>query len=193
MLTTALTAAALLIGGSVLAPDIAASRLGNEPGCEVDRLSGECKISIGVDPTKPQKNDGKKPVSQTGCFFKGKQLPCRTGDGFFDAASGCYLTETDKPSTMFWDGTPYKPGTKFYRCWHILDVVDGRPEGLERFESVIREPGEPVTMDPAEAARQVVETMNFVAPNLAVSPYVQSATREGIVNVPIWMWVTDPG
>ncbi|MEJ1110795.1 MULTISPECIES: hypothetical protein [unclassified Kribbella] len=35
--------------------------------------------------------------------------------------------------------------------------------------------------------------MVFVAPQLGLSPYVQSATHEGIVNVPIWMWVTDPG
>ncbi|MFG1812325.1 hypothetical protein ACGFIF_01050 [Kribbella sp. NPDC049174] len=35
--------------------------------------------------------------------------------------------------------------------------------------------------------------MTFVAPQLGLSPYVQSATREGIVNVPIWMWITDPG
>ncbi|MEV5963722.1 hypothetical protein AB0L70_18280, partial [Kribbella sp. NPDC051952] len=30
-------------------------------------------------------------------------------------------------------------------------------------------------------------------PQLGLSPYVQSATHEGIVNVPIWMWVSDPG
>ncbi|WP_433167502.1 hypothetical protein [Kribbella sp. CA-247076] len=43
------------------------------------------------------------------------------------------------------------------------------------------------------AAQRVVETMEFVAPRLGLSPYVQSSTREGIVNVPVWMWVTDPG
>ena len=35
--------------------------------------------------------------------------------------------------------------------------------------------------------------MVFVAPQLGLSPHVQSATGEGVVNVPIWMWVTDPG
>ncbi|MER7247983.1 hypothetical protein [Kribbella sp. NPDC000426] len=75
----------------------------------------------------------------------------------------------------------------------ILDVVDGKPEGIEKFESVIRRPGETRTIDPREAARRVVKTMSFVAPQLGVSPYVQSGGHVGIVNVPIWMWVTDPG
>ncbi len=65
--------------------------------------------------------------------------------------------------------------------------------GEERFESVAREPGEQVVVDPRVVARQVVESMVFVAPQLGLSPHVQSATGEGVVNVPIWMWVTDPG
>jgi len=167
----------------------------DQPDCRRNVSTGECQLSVGDEPAEPGKGEGKKPVNvgESGCFFKGEKLPCRTADGFFDAASGCYLTPQDSPSTLTGDGTAYKPGTKFYRCWVILDVVGGRPEGIERFESVIREPGEPATMDPREAAREVVATMNFVAPHLGLSPYVQSATREGIVNVPIWMWVTDPG
>jgi hypothetical protein len=167
----------------------------DQPDCRRNVSTGECQLSVGDEPAEPGTGNGKKPVNvgESGCFFKGEKLPCRTADGFFDAASGCYLTPQDSPSTLTGDGTAYKPGTKFYRCWVILDVVDGRPEGIERFESVIREPGEPATMDPREAARQVVATMNFVAPHLGLSPYVQSATHEGIVNVPIWMWVTDPG
>lgn len=113
----------------------------------------------------------------------------------FDAASGCYLTPQDAPTSLvnsnLASGNP--KGTKFYRCWVILSVVDGRPEGIERFESVIRPPGEPERIDPRVAAQRVVETMNFVAPQLGLSPYVQSATHEGVVNAPIWMWVTDPG
>ncbi|MFI7062567.1 hypothetical protein ACIBL3_16415 [Kribbella sp. NPDC050124] len=35
--------------------------------------------------------------------------------------------------------------------------------------------------------------MAFRAPQLGLSPYVQSAAGDGVVNVPIWMWVTDPG
>ncbi|WP_329002951.1 hypothetical protein OHA18_07045 [Kribbella sp. NBC_00709] len=87
----------------------------------------------------------------------------------------------------------YPPGTKFYDCWVILDVVDGKPEGIEKYESVIRRPGQTRTIDPRVAAQRVVKTMSFIAPQLGLSPYVQSANHVGIVNVPIWMWVTDPG
>ncbi|WP_328522295.1 hypothetical protein [Kribbella sp. NBC_00359] len=128
-------------------------------------------------------------------MFKGQAVPCQTADGFFDSASGCYLTPQDAPTSLVNSNlvSGYPAGTKFYRCWVILGVVEGRPQGIDRFESVIREPGQTQTIDPRIAAQRVVATMNFVAPQLGVSPYVQSATHEGIVNVPVWMWVTDPG
>lgn len=196
LIRTLVIGAVLLVLG---APTANAAQLdppiAQDPNCVVSRLTGRCQIAASQKPSKPSTDPARDGRRQkiAGCVFEGKQLPCRTADGFFDGASGCYLTPVGSPSTLGGDGTPYKPGTKFYRCWKILDVVGGRPEGIERFESVIREPGEPATMDPREAARQVVATMDFVAPRLGLSPYVQSATREGIVNVPIWMWVTDPG
>ncbi len=161
-------------------------------------MTGKCLLRVGDDGNPPttstEKTSGSKKPGGSACVFEGQVVPCRTADGFFDAASGCYLTQRDYVSTL---ANPpkggYPPGTKFYRCWVILGVVDGKPEGIERFESVIREPGETRTIDPRVAAQQVVKTMNFVAPQLRVSPYVQSADRVGIVNVPIWMWVTDPG
>ncbi|MEV0288631.1 hypothetical protein AB0H36_31315 [Kribbella sp. NPDC050820] len=75
----------------------------------------------------------------------------------------------------------------------MLGVVEGRPQGIERFEPVIRPPGDVVVADPRVVARRVVESMAFRAPQLGLSPYVQSATGDGVVNVPIWMWVADPG
>ncbi|MGW6283037.1 hypothetical protein [Kribbella sp. NPDC055071] len=136
---------------------------------------------------------GSKKPGGSRCVFEGQTVPCRTEDGFFDAASGCYLTPTDTLVSMLVPPGGYPPGTKYYRCWVILGVIEGRPDGIERFEPVVRPPGEPETIDPRVAAQQVVKTMTFVAPQLGLSPYVQSATHEAIVNVPIWMWVTDPG
>ncbi|WP_133803219.1 hypothetical protein [Kribbella caucasensis] len=138
-----------------------------------------------------EKSATKKAV-KAGCFYDGQPIPCKTSEGFWDPASGCYLTPKDKPLT-FSDTSKIPPGSKFYRCWYVYDVEDGKPVGEARFESVIREPGETQTIDPREAARQVVESMVFVAPQLGLSPYVQSAAHKGIVNVPVWMWVTDPG
>jgi len=39
----------------------------------------------------------------------------------------------------------------------------------------------------------VVETMNFVAPRLGLSPHAKRSTGAAFVNVPVWIWVTDPG
>ncbi|MEU4295178.1 hypothetical protein AB0E63_43750 [Kribbella sp. NPDC026596] len=160
-------------------------------------MTGQCELTAGDDgdpaSESTQTTPGTKKPGGAKCVFKGQAVPCRTADGFFDAASGCYLTPQDAPSSLVNPVSGYPSGTKFYRCWVILGVVDGRPQGIERFESVIREPGQTQTIDPRVAAQQVVETMTFIAPQLGLSPYVQSATHEGIVNVPVWMGVTDPG
>ena len=167
------------------------------PGCVTGWSAGQCVYAVedGGDPPKTtvKATPGSKKPGGSACVFEGQVVPCRTENGFFDAASGCYLTLADTWLPTMTQGGERPPGTKYYRCWVILDVVDGKPEGIERFEPVIREPGETRTIDPRVAAQQVVKTMNFVAPRLGVSPYVQSANRVGIVNVPVWMWVTDPG
>lgn len=198
MLTAALATLSLVAG----LPAVAVTPHGPTPSpggpeCERNRITGQCRISLtnqtGTPPATSAGKPGTNEAGQPGCVFEGKTIPCRTENGFWDAASGCYLTPTATLVSMVHSASDFPPGTKYYRCWVLLDVVEGRPEGIERFEPVIREPSEPVTMDPRVAAQQVVESMVFVAPQLGLSPYVQSATQEGIVNVPIWMWVTDPG
>ncbi|MGW7682041.1 hypothetical protein ACWGID_14955 [Kribbella sp. NPDC054772] len=190
MLTT-LAATALLV--AVLAAPTGVTT--DPPPCRKDVISGQCELQAsddGHDPTEAvTTKPGSKKPGGSDCVYEGQVVPCRTADGFFDAASHCYLTPTESAVTM--QGSDWPPGTKFYRCWVILGVVDGKPEGIERFEPVIRPPGEKRTIDPRVAAQQVVKTMTFVAPQLGLSPYVQSANQVGVVNVPIWMWATDPG
>lgn len=197
-----LIVAITLIAGVPLAPQMAPAsptRHLGVPDCDRDQVTGKCRLQVQDDGHPPTESVTAKPGTKkpggSACVFKGQVVPCRTADGFFDAASGCYLTPIDAPRSLFNPNDPskYPPGTKFYDCWVILDIVDGKPEGIEKFESVIRPPGATRTIDPREAARLVVKTMNFFAPQLEVSPYVQSANHVGIVNVPIWMWVTDPG
>lgn len=169
------------------------------PGCVTGWSTGQCVYSVGDDghpPTASVKTTpGAKKTGESACVWEGQVVPCRDAGGFFDAASGCYLHPLARPRSLVSpsDVSDYPPGTKFYECWLILGVDEGRPVVQVTPESVNRPPGETRTIDPRVAARQVVETMTFVAPRLGVSPYVQSANHVGIVNVPIWMWVTDPG
>ena len=194
-----LAGVALTLMTSVLVVPAAADPIASPspapPSCRQNMSTGECELNLGSSKPVPGKTKpGAKPVGGSGCVFEGQTIPCRTVEGFYDAATGCYLTQQERPSSLVNSASDYPPGTKFYSCWVILGVVEGRPVGEERFESVAREPGEPaVVVDPRVVARQVVESMVFVAPQLGLSPSVQSATGEGIVNVPIWMWVTDPG
>jgi len=171
----------------------------NPPGCRQNLLTGKCELQVSDDgrpsSTAVKKTPGTKKPGGSACVFQGQVLPCRTTYGFFDAASGCYLYPLKWPRSLVNNIgiNDFPPGTKFYGCFVILGVVEGKPVVDITLESVNRPPGETRTIDPRVAARQVVETMSFVAPQLGVSPYVQSANHVGIVNVPIWMWVTDPG
>jgi hypothetical protein len=196
MLTTGLAIVSLLTGLPAAPPGSPTPNI-TTPDCDRDRITGQCRISAGDESSTPAEETGASPGSKkpggARCVFEGQAVPCRTADGFFDAASGCYLTPTDDPVSLVKPASSYPPGTKFYRCWVILGVVEGRPDGIERFEPVARPPGQPQAIDPRVAAQIVVKTMTFAAPHLGLSPYVQSATQEGVVNVPIWMWVTDPG
>jgi hypothetical protein len=193
VLTSSLLALSLLVGVP-LAPQATPA-----PDCDWDPVTGKCLLRAGDDGHLPTGSVTRKPGAKTpggsACVFKGQVVPCRTKDGFYDGASECYLTPTDKPRLSFFylDPKALPPGTRFYTCWAVIDVVNGKPVGAEVFPSIIRDPSERRTIDPRVAARQVVKTMNFVAPQLGVSPYVQSADHVGIVNVPIWMWVTDAG
>ncbi|MEU4602171.1 hypothetical protein AB0F43_04240 [Kribbella sp. NPDC023972] len=198
MLTALIATTGLLVGlpTAVVTPGVPTPSPAG-PDCERNRLTGQCRIAVTGESTSSTEKTGRTPGAagggQSGCVFEGQAIPCRTENGFWDAASGCYLTPTDSLVSLVHSASDYPPGTKFYRCWVVLGVVDGRPEGIERFEPVIREPGEPATIDPRVAAQRVVETMTFRAPQLGLSPHVQSASGDGIVNVPVWMWVTDPG
>ncbi len=164
------------------------------PECRVSPSTGGCQFDV-IDDGKPASNDpGKqgKTVSTSGCRFEGKVIPCTTEHGFWDPSTNCYLKPREKPFVIGGVGD-VPPGTKYYDCWVLQDVIDGKLSGIEKFESIVKEPGEVQTRDPREVAREVVDDMTFVAPQLGLSPFVQSARREGVVNSPVWMWVTDPG
>lgn len=166
------------------------------PNCILNPLTGRCELSVTESKKwdQPGKNPGKIDSSRrSSCRFKGQVIPCSTEEGFWDAATGCYL-KLFPPRTLGDLGEVPKT-TRFYRCWKVFGVVDGRPDGEAVFETIRRDfVDEPVpTIDPREAARRVVETMDFVAPRLGLSPHVIGPARAAVVNVPVWMWVTDPG
>ncbi|TCC16616.1 hypothetical protein [Kribbella speibonae] len=199
MLTSKLLGLAVIL--SLVGPSAAfADPTPGTPGCVIGWSAGQCVYSVEDDGHPPKTSvkttPGAKKTSETAaCVWEGQVVPCRTGDGFFDAASGCYLRPLAGPRSLVSPSkvSDYPAGTKFYECWLILGIDEGKPIVQITPESVNRPPGETQTIDPRVAARRVVESMNFVAPQLGLSPYVQSADRVGIVNVPVWMWVTDPG
>ncbi|MEU8223522.1 hypothetical protein [Kribbella sp. NPDC048915] len=200
MLTTAIATA--ILATSLTAPTGVTDSLTepSQPPCRQNILLGQCELQVSDDGHPPTtsvvKTPGAKKPGGSACIFEGQAVPCRTTYGFFDVRSGCYLFSLGFPRSLeksVGSASDYPPGTKFYGCWLILGVVEGKPVVQITMESVNRPPGEERTIDPRVAARRVVETMEFVAPGLGLSPYVQSADHVGIVNVPIWMWVTDPG
>jgi hypothetical protein len=195
MLISRLIGMAAVLSVIGLLPAFAGPRT-DPPPCVTNWVTGQCTLEAGDDGHPQTTTVSTKPGATrpggSGCVFEGQAVPCRTENGFFDAASHCYLTLSDTPLPTM-GPSDWPPGTKYYTCWAIIDVVKGKPQGIYRFEPVIRPPGAARRIDPRVAAREVLKTMRFVAPGLGVSPYVVSAEHVGIVNVPIWMWVTDPG
>lgn len=195
MLSTGFTAATLIASVLILPTGVTPDPL----PCRTDIITGQCELQVSDDGHPPTAavttGPGTKKPGGSACVYEGQVVPCRTANGSFHAASGCYLTAVDSPLGLANSNDPndYPPGTEFYRCWKIFGVVEGKPVGHLVLESVNLPPGQTRTIDPRVAAQRVVRTMGFVAPGLGVSPYVQSAQHVGIVNVPVWMWVVDPG
>jgi hypothetical protein len=123
------------------------------------------------------------------CRWKGQPVPCSTADGWYDAATGCYLSlQPDRP-VLGVDPTIKDPALKKYRCAQIVAVIDGRPIVEATLQPVFRRQTTPV-VDPRVAARAVVARMSMRAIAIGMVP---RPGRTGYVNVPVWMWAADPG
>jgi len=117
------------------------------------------------------------------CEFNGKDIPCSSNMGKWYSPQQCYA----KPAgSEVADVAVANPGYSMYTCQGPLD-----PFGTE-----IALPnaalGAPAPPDPAVLARRALAQMGLQAVEIGIVPK-PGPNSVGLVGMPTWMWVADPG
>src|SRR6266508_54030 len=199
MLTRSIAIAASLLSGACALQGIAPSPAMAEEGaatCVRYDRDGVCTFWAKRNDTTGGEPGGTKKTqtvtkSASSCMWHGQKVPCSTSEGWYDAASGCYLSlQPDKP-VIGPDPSTADPTILKYRCALIIIVIDGKPVTEAIFRSIFRRKGAATpAIDPRVAARAVVARMSMKPIAIGLVP---RPGRTGYVNLPVWMWVADPG
>lgn len=168
MIRCVLAAAAAIL----LFPGLAVA--GDEPPVTV----GPNRAVVGIDRTAGQPSSpGSTPASTTStCSYRGSPVACGTGSNW-SSAYGCYLHRSD-----FQDGVPSSHTA--YNCL--------TPTGQVRVVYLPVGAAPPTGPDPAVLARQVVFSIPTRGIEIGIVPE-PGDNRMGLVGLPTWMWVADPG
>ena len=162
-------------------------------GSSYNPRTGKCVLTVSPTPheatdpgtTREPVNKGpKKCVSS----FSGKEVPCRDGDSWWSNARDCYVSLADPQpakSDPEWEG--HKTGA-IYECYSPA-LVGSR---MYTFWSATSPGGPAAPPDPRVLALQAIATMRLRAIGIGIVPEAQPG-RIGIVGLPTWMWVADPG
>ncbi len=182
-------ASATLASVAVALP--AAAEGGGE--CTAYNSRGQCLFRATSDDSTNAREakDERQTVRVSSCMWNGSPVPCSTSDGWYDAATGCYLSlDSDRP-LLGPDPSKTDPTIQRYRCTLIVAIVDQRPAVEVMIQPVFRRKGRATpVVDPREVAREVVAEMTMRAIKIGMVP---RPGRTGYVNLPVWMWVADPG
>lgn len=121
-------------------------------------------------------SDGSPGSVVSSCQFQGRVIPCSAETGSWSSSEGCYVSRAPQQ--------PVPPPTTTgaaYLCTiagsRRLVWIEGTP---------------PTGPDPAVLARQVVETIATRPIDIGIVPE-PGDNRMGLIGMPTWMWVADPG
>jgi hypothetical protein len=134
--------------------------------------------------SQPSKGQPKKCVSS----YSGKEVPCRDGSSWWSNDRDCYVSLSDPQppkSDPQWEG--HRTGA-IYECYSP-GIVGTR---MYTFWSAASPAGPAAPPDPRVLALQSIATMRLRAIGIGIVPEAQRG-RIGIVGLPTWMWVADPG
>ena len=145
MLTRSIAIAASLLSGACALQGIAPSPAMAEEGaatCVRYDRDGVCTFWAKRNDTTGGEPGGTKKTqtvtkSASSCMWHGQKVPCSTSEGWYDAASGCYLSlQPDKP-VIGPDPSTADPTILKYRCALIIIVIDGKPVTEAIFRSIL--------------------------------------------------------
>lgn len=120
------------------------------------------------------------------CTRAGQTVPCESTTGTWSQKYGCYLAREHPqppPSSPAWQGHDPAKGA-IYSC----DIGVVGISGSEVFIPGGRAP----TLNPATLAQRIAARLDIHAITIGIVPK-PGANRVGLVGMPVWMWVQQPG
>jgi hypothetical protein len=156
--------------------------------------TGKCVITVSPTPheathlsTTSEPVNSKSP-KRCVSSFSGKEVPCRDGSSWWSNARDCYVGLADPQpakSDPQWEG--HKTGA-IYECYSPA-LVGSR---MYTFWSATSPAGPAAPPDPRVLALRAIATMRLRAIGIGIVPEAHAGSV-GIVGMPTWMWVADPG
>lgn len=174
-----------------------------DPHCELTDADGNCIITVpgDEDPGTPGEpgDDPPKETGDTGpaCYWDpvpqgltkppAGPVPCNSDAGYWSNSWHCYVKLVDPqpgPADPVWGGN--HPDGAVYNCYQpqtgiLIAVWSANPP-----------PGADVGPTPREVADMAIATMEFKAGDIGIVPE-PGPGKLGIVGMPTWMWVANPG
>lgn len=135
-----------------------------------------------------QANDGGGPAkcslgSGSDPKVVGKEIPCSSDTGNWYSSSNCYITPAAGEVS---DVVSAASGFALFTC---TPANGGVPTEIVL---PINAAGGPPPPDPAVLARQAIASMNLRAIKIGIVPE-SGPNSVGIIGLPTWLWVADPG
>jgi hypothetical protein len=156
--------------------------------------TGKCVITVSPTPHEATHlsttSDPVKSKSPKKCVssYSGKEVPCKDGSSWWSNDRNCYVSLADPQppkSDPEWEG--HKTGA-IYECYSPA-LVGTR---MYTFWSASSPGGPAAPPDPRALALRAIATMRLRAIGIGIVPEAQAGSV-GIVGMPAWMWVADPG
>ena len=167
-------------------------------GSSYNPRTGKCVIAVTPHPpdtTDPgtRRQSASQPVTSNAeqkCVssYSGKEVPCEEGGSWWSNDRDCYVSLADPQppkSDPQWEG--HRTGA-IYECYSPA-LVGSR---MYTFWSATSPAGPAAPPDPRVLALQAIATMRLRAIGIGIVPEARAGSI-GIVGLPTWMWVANPG
>ncbi len=167
-------------------------------GSSYNPRTGKCVIAVTPHPTDTKdpgtrRQSGSQPVTSNAeqkCVssYSGKEVPCSEGGSWWSNDRDCYVSLADPPpprSDPQWEG--HRTGA-IYECYSPA-LVGTR---MYTFWSATSPAGPAAPPDPRVLALRAIATMRLRAIGIGIVPEARAGSV-GIVGLPTWMWVVNPG